>query len=125
MKLNSSETNSCDYRTSILCAVAPSAGLSADDILAGRTGISEDHRTEAAVKFAEAVLKSSGKVSDDQLANVRKAGLDDAEIVEIVTSVVLSCFMDFLNNVADMELDIPQAQPVAASMYNSGTCSVN
>jgi alkylhydroperoxidase family enzyme len=38
VKLTTSETNSCDYCTSILTAVAPSAGLSAADILAGRTG---------------------------------------------------------------------------------------
>ena len=125
VKLNTSETNSCDYCTSILCAVAPSAGLSADDILVGRTGNSEDQRTEAALKFAEAVLERRGKVSDDQLADVRKAGVVDSEIVEIVASVVLGCFTNFLNNVADTELDVPQAEPVAESTCNTGACSVN
>lgn len=125
VKLNTSESNSCDYCTSILCAVAPSTGLSADDILAGRTGNSEDYRTDAALKFAEAVLESRGKVSDVQLADVRDAGFDDAEIVEIVTSVVLGCFTNFLNNVADTGLDIPQVEPVAASTCSTGACSVN
>lgn len=114
VKLTTSETNSCDYCTSILCAVAPSAGLSADDILAGRTGTAQDRHTDAALKFAEAVLENRGKVSDQQLAAVRDAGFDDAEIVEIVASVVLGCFTNFLNNVADTELDIPHAEPIAA-----------
>lgn len=125
VKLNTSETNSCHYCTSILCAVAPSAGLTADDILAGRTGNSEDHRTKAALTFATAVLESGGKVSDDQLAEVRQAGFDDAEIVEIVTSVVLGCFTNFLNNVADTELDIPQAEEVAAATCSSEACSMD
>lgn len=125
VKLNTSESNSCDYCTSILCAVAPSTGLSANDIMAGRTGHSDDYRTNAALKFAEAVLESRGKVSDGQLADVRDAGFDDAEIVEIVTSVVLGCFTNFLNNVADTELDIPHAEPVAASTCSTGACSVN
>lgn len=128
VKLNTSETNSCDYCTSILCAVAPSVGLTADDILAGRTGKSEDRHTEAALQFAEAVLESRGKVSDQQLAAVREVGFGDGEIVEIVASVVLGCFTNFLNNVADTEIDIPLAEPVeACSTSTCGThaCSVH
>ncbi len=127
VKLNTSETNSCDYCTSILCAIAPSAGLSADDILAGRTGKSENHRTDAALKFADAVLENRGKVTDQQLGAVRQAGFGDTEIVEIVASVVLGCFTNFLNNVADTELDIPQVEPVEActtSACGTDTCSV-
>ena len=128
VKLTTSETNSCDYCTSILTAVAPSAGLSADEILAGRTGKSEDRRTKAALAFANDVLESRGKVGDPQLAAVRDAGFEDAEIVEIVASVVLGCFTNFLNNVADTDLDIPQADPVApssTSSCSSGACSVH
>lgn len=128
LKLTTSETNSCDYCTSILTATAPSAGLSADEILASRTANSDNHRTKAALAFANDVLESRGRVSDDQLAAVRDAGFDDSEIVEIVASVVLGCFTNFLNNVADTELDIPQAEPVAAhstSSCSSGACSVH
>ena len=128
LKLSTSETNSCDYCTSILCAIAPSAGLSADDILAGRTGKSVDQRTEAALKFAEDVLESRGKVTNQQLAAVRQAGFGDGEIVEIVASVVLGCFTNFLNNVADTELDIPQAAPVETCTHStcgSEACSVH
>lgn len=128
VKLTTSETNSCNYCTSILSAVAPSAGLSAADILAGRTGNSEDRRTKAALAFAHDVLENRGKVNDQQIATVRSAGFDDAEIVEIVASVVLGCFTNFLNNVADTELDVPQAEPVEAcstSTCASGACSVH
>lgn len=121
VKLTTSRTNSCNYCTSILCAVAPSAGLSADDILAGRTARSEDARTAAALEFAEAVLEGRGKVGDQQIAKLRGTGFDDAEIVEIVASVVLGCFTNFLNNVADTELDVPQAEPVEAC--STSACS--
>lgn len=128
VKLTTSETNSCNYCTSILSAVAPSAGLSAADILAGRTGNSEDRRIKAALAFAHDVLENRGKVSDQQIGTVRSAGFDDAEIVEIVASVVLGCFTNFLNNVADTELDVPQAEPVEAcstSACYTGACSVH
>lgn len=128
VKLTTSETNSCDYCTSILSAVAPSAGLSAADILAGRTGQTEDRRTKAALTFAHSVLESRGKVSDQQLTAVREAGFSDADIVEIVASVVLGCLTNFLNNVADTDLDIPRAEPVLACSTSPGetvACSTN
>lgn len=120
VKLTTSETNACDYCTSILSAVAPSAGLSAADVLAGRTRNSEDRRTEAALAFANNVLESRGKVGDQQLAAVRDAGYGDAEIVEIVASVVLGCFTNFLNNVAGTELDFQKAEPVGACSVGGG-----
>jgi alkylhydroperoxidase family enzyme len=120
VKLSTSESNSCDYCTSILCAVGPTAGLSADDILAARTASAEDRHTDAALKFAEAVLENRGKVSDEQLEVVREAGFNDAGIVEIVASVVLGCFTNFLNNVADTDLDVPRAEPVHACSTDSG-----
>lgn len=128
LKLTTSETNSCRYCTSILSAVAPSAGLTAEDILASRTANSEDRRTKAALTFANDVLASRGKVSHQQLAAVRDAGFGDTEIVEIVASVVLGCFTNFLNNVADTDLDIPQAPPIeasSASACGAGTCSTH
>ena len=128
VKLTTSESNSCDYCTSILSAVAPSAGLSVEDILAGRTGSSDDRRTKAALAFAHDVLEHRGKVTDQQLAVVRSAGFGDGEIVEIVASVVLGCFTNFLNNVADTELDIPRAEPLEAcstATCESGACSIH
>ncbi len=128
VKLTTSETNSCNYCTSILSAVAPSVGLSAADILSGRTGNSEDRRTKAALTFAHHVLESRGKVSDQELAAIREAGYGDDEIVEVVASVVLGCFTNFLNNVADTELDIPKAEPVSTcstSTGKTGACSTH
>lgn len=128
VKLTTSKTNSCDYCTSILSAVAPSAGLSAADILAGRTGQTEDRRTNEALAFAHSVLESRGKVSNLQLAAIREAGYGDAEIVEIVASVVLGCFTNFLNNVADTELDIPKAEPISTcstSNCETAACSTH
>lgn len=109
VKLATSEANDCDYCTSLFCAVGPKAGLTADDLLAGRTAQAREPRTDAALKFSRAVLETRGKVSDNDLRLVRQAGFGDAEIVEVVASVVLGCFTNFLNNVADTTLDVPQA----------------
>jgi uncharacterized peroxidase-related enzyme len=122
VKLAASETNACDYCASILTAIAPQAGLSAEDVLTSRQVTSHDPRTDAALKFARAVLDTRGKVTDAQLAGARQAGLSDSDIVEIIAGVVLACFTNFLNNVADTTLDIPRAAPIEPCV--SGVCSL-
>lgn len=115
-RIHSVETSTAQGRTKDLLETAQKA-----------FGVVPNRRTKAALEFAHNVLESRGKVSDQQLADVRLAGYGDTEIVEIVASVVLGCFTNFLNNVADTELDIPKAEPVEAcstSTCTTAACSV-
>lgn len=110
-----SEANACDYCTSLLTtALAPPAGLTAADILASRGGTAADTKEAAALRFAKAVLAGRGRVADADLAAVRAAGFGDAQVTELVATVALGCFTNFLNNVADTTLDAPKAAPLAA-----------
>jgi alkylhydroperoxidase family enzyme len=112
IKLATSEVNASPYCTSLLCAVGPRAGLTPNDLMEGRSAMATDTRTDAALKFAKIVLETKGQIGDDALRPVRRAGFGDAEIVEIVASVVVGCFTNFLNNVAETALDIPEAEPL-------------
>lgn len=114
VKLAASESNACSYCTSILCAMGPAAGLTAAELLEGRSAQAKDARADAALKFAKVVLESKGKVGDDDLRAVRQAGFGDVEIVEIVASIVVGCFTNFINNVAETALDIPAAPALTA-----------
>ena len=109
-----SEVNACAYCASVLTALGPAGGLTPADLTAGRAGASADPRADAALKFARLVLEARGKVSDADLAAARAAGLTDADLVEVVASVVLGCFTNFLNNVADTTLDVPRVELLAA-----------
>ncbi len=109
IKLAVSESNDCLYCTSILSAVGPSVGLTPTEILQSRARSAEENRTKAALNFAYAVLENHGKIDPEDLQSVRDAGFTDAELVEIIASVVLGCFTNFLNNVIDTTLDFPEA----------------
>lgn len=121
IKLATSEANTCDYCNSILTHLGNKGGISAADMFDGRKATSSDPRADAALKFAKTVLETHGKVGDDELQAVRQAGFGDDEIVEIVASVVVACFTNFLNNVADTTLDIPRAVALEACSA-SGDC---
>jgi len=46
-------------------------------------------------------------VTDDDVRAVHDAGYDDAQVVEIVQHVALNTWTNYLNLVADTEIDFP------------------
>jgi uncharacterized peroxidase-related enzyme len=99
--------NSCDYCYAAHQVLGARAGVSADDLAAGGSAGASDVRTAAALRFARAVLRERGFVSDADLAQVRAAGYTDGEIGEIVGAVALNVFTNYFNSVAETDLDFP------------------
>jgi uncharacterized peroxidase-related enzyme len=102
------EVNGCGYCLSAHSYIAANlAKISPDEIALAREGRSNDPKADAAVRFAAAVARSRGHVSDAELAAVRAAGFTDAQVVEIVGVVVENFFTNFLNEVAQTDIDFP------------------
>ena len=83
------EANTCDYCNSILTHLGKQGGISAADMLDGRQAASSDLRTDAALKFASAVLDTRGKVGDDdrlatQLAGLKRVWEQDRRAVDAI-----------------------------------------
>lgn len=109
------EYNGCGYCLSAHTYLGKTlAKLTYDEIAANRAGRSNDFKADAAVVFAVKVVKSRGHVSDDDLAAVRAAGYDDAQIVEVVQHVALNVWTNYLNEVAKTDIDFPVAEGIAA-----------
>ena len=49
-----------------------------------------------------------GRVSDADLAALRAAGFDEASTVEIVVTVALNVLTNYVNNVAQTDIDFPK-----------------
>ena len=105
------EFNGCEY-----CLAAHSylaehqAKVTASEIAAAREGWSDDPQIAAALHFARQVAAQHGKVSDQELAKLRTAGFDDAGIVEIVLNVALNVLTNYVNNVAQTDVDFPKVE---------------
>jgi alkylhydroperoxidase family enzyme len=54
-------------------------------------------------------------VTDDDLALVRAAGFTDAQVVEIVGVVAENVFTNFVNNVAETDIDFPVVRAADAA----------
>lgn len=110
------EYNGCNYCLAAHTYLGTNlARLSAEEIAANRDGRSTDAKADAAVRFALSVAKSRGHVSDADLAAVRAAGYDDAEVIEIVQHVALNVWTNYLNSVAETEIDFPVVAPAKAA----------
>jgi len=102
------QVNACDYCLSAHTYLATNlAKMSPEEIALNRKGASGDQKANAAVSFAAKVTQARGHVSDADIAEVRAAGFEDAQIVEIVALVAENCFTNFLNEVAKTDIDFP------------------
>jgi uncharacterized peroxidase-related enzyme len=109
------QTNDCNYCLSAHSYLGKNlAKLSDAEMAANRHGGSLDPKADAAVRFAAKVVRERGHVSDADVQSVRKAGYDDAQIVEIVQHVALNTWTNYINEVGKTEIDFPVAQALAA-----------
>ena len=109
------QVNGCSYCLSAHSYLALNlAKLSPEEIAANRAGGSTDPRADAAVRFAAAVARERGHVADADLAAVRLAGFTDAQMVEIVALVAENVFTNFLNEVAQTDIDFPVVRAESA-----------
>lgn len=102
------EINGCSYCLSAHTYLARKlAKLDDAEIAANRAGGSGDVKADEAVRFAVAVARERGHVRPEDLAAVRSAGYDDAQIVEIVQHVALNTWTNYINEVAQTDVDFP------------------
>lgn len=99
--------NSCDYCASAHTLIGKGAGLSATEAAANLAGHSDNAKVRAALDFAKAIVSRHGHVSDADLAAVRSAGYDDAEVVEVIAVVSMNIFTNYFNHVAGTVVDFP------------------
>ncbi|MFD5175839.1 carboxymuconolactone decarboxylase family protein [Nocardia sp. NPDC058379] len=101
--------NGCDYCVSAHTMRAAKMGFSPDAITATHAARAEDPHAEAVLRFAREVLRTGGRVADDQLTEARNSGVSDAELTEAVGHVALNVLSNYFNHVARPELDFPPA----------------
>ncbi|MCU7812567.1 MAG: peroxidase-related enzyme, partial [Candidatus Thiodiazotropha sp. (ex Notomyrtea botanica)] len=102
------QQNACEYCVSAHSVLGRKAGLEKAEITANRAGTSQDDRAAAAVKFARALAEHSGEITTAELLQVRNAGYDDEEIVEIITHVGLNILTNIIGKASRVEIDFPK-----------------
>lgn len=106
--------NSCDYCASAHAAISAGLKVSPEAIDAHLGGRSDDPRVAAILRLALAIVQARGLVTDAELTAARDAGLSEADIVETVANVVANIFTNYINHVAETDIDFPARKARAA-----------
>lgn len=102
--------NGCDYCNAAHGYIAKNlVKLSDDEIAKNRDGRATNAKIDAAVRLARKIALTRGDADAADVDAARKAGLSDAELVEIVAHVALNTFTNYLNNVFKTPVDFPVA----------------
>lgn len=101
--------NSCHYCSAAHTFISKNLKVDETEIARQLKGESADAQLQPVLDLAKALVEKRGFVSDDDLAAARKGGLNDAAITEIVAVVVLNTLTNYINHVAETEIDFPAA----------------
>lgn len=112
--------NRCEYCVSAHTAIGKMVGLSDADLADAREGKAADPRDAAVLQLAQAMVQHRGHVTDAQLQAARAAGLTDTQIAEVVGVVTLNILTNYINHLADTEIDFPKVELTCASA--AGSC---
>ena len=109
------EANGCDYCLAAHTAIGRMLGLDDRDLRDSRQATSTDPKIQAALRFAQTLVRNRGHVASSELEGLRNYGWGEGEIVEIIGNVALGTFTNYFNHVADPEIDFPIAEKTAAA----------
>lgn len=110
------EANGSTYVLSAYVAAARRAGIDEDVIADARQGRAADARTDAILRFVNALVHAHGNVNELEIARLRSANVDDGEIVEIISNVGLQLFTSYASICAALPLD---NEPVFPHIYSA------
>jgi uncharacterized peroxidase-related enzyme len=102
-----SQMNHCTYSIAAHAAIGRTIGMRDEELQDSRRGVSPHRRTETALQFARQIHDTRGHVEADALADLRKAGFEENEIVELIAQVALAEFTNYINNAAVPVVDFP------------------
>jgi uncharacterized peroxidase-related enzyme len=103
------QANHCQYCLSAHTALAKGLGMNEPDILKARRGESIDLKGQAILQFASLVIEKRGNVTDQNVTDLKAAGVTEAELVDVILVIVVNIFTNYFNLITDPKIDFPQA----------------
>ena len=112
LALRIGQLHGCAYCTAAHSAKAKMTGAGDEEIIGFRKGRADDPKIQALLDFAAAMIEKRGKVSDEDIQQARQAGATDAELFEALAVVVCNTFTNYINALAQTDVDFPPAPEI-------------
>jgi uncharacterized peroxidase-related enzyme len=101
------QCNQCQYCLSAHNLMAKGAGLSEEDIVKARKGDAYNTLNQTIAAFASEVTESRGVITDEAFNLYVGQGLSTALMIEIMANVALNLLTNYINHLADTDIDFP------------------
>ncbi|POX51179.1 alkylhydroperoxidase [Streptomyces sp. Ru71] len=103
------QENHCTYCVSAHTLRGHKLGLTDQELARTREAADDtDPHTDAVLRLAREIMRTGGRVTDTALADARRAGVNDAELAEIVAHIALNTLSNYFNHLAQPDLDFPE-----------------
>jgi uncharacterized peroxidase-related enzyme len=100
--------NRCTYCLSAHTYLAEKVSrVDPSEVVAARTNSNTDPHIDALLKLSHAIGTSRGAVAPADIDQARAAGVTEAEIIEIIANLALNIMTNYVNIVADTDIDWP------------------
>ncbi len=111
--LTVANVNGCEYCNAAHSFIGEQLiGIDKETIENARQGSSTDPKEKAALKFARILVEKKGRVSSEDVDEVKTSGYTEAEITEIIAHTVLNIFTNHFNNALQVDVDFPESSLV-------------
>lgn len=108
------EVDQCEYCLSAHTFIgAKLLGIDEATLSSSREAATGNAKADAALVFAQTLVRKKGLVTDEDVNKVRALGYGDGEIAEIVAHTALNIFTNYLNNTAKTIVDFPRVELAA------------
>ncbi len=103
------QANGCEYCLSAHTAISSTLKIPDQEVIMARRGEAQDPKTKAILHFVKEAVEKRGRISSNQFDQLKKAGVSDQEVAEIVTALTLNMFTNYFNLITDTTVDFPNA----------------
>jgi uncharacterized peroxidase-related enzyme len=105
--LATAESNACSYCLSAHTFFGKKVGLSDEEIDEARDFFSNDEKIQASLAFVKKLLETPQEISKTDITPLQKVGYSNGDILEIIANVIRNMFTNYINIVAETQVDWP------------------
>ena len=115
--------NNCDYCLAAHSTLGQMVGLNEQEIVNSVKAEGEGERIKAILNFAKAVTEKRGQISSSDYEQLTEAHVSQEEALEIVAVVVENILTNYINNVAETEVDFKLPDSVRDAKAKTTSCA--
>ncbi|MET0634815.1 MAG: carboxymuconolactone decarboxylase family protein [Chitinophagaceae bacterium] len=108
-----SQVNNCEYCLAAHTALAKLRGFTEEETILIRKGTYPEPKLNTAILLAKSILINKGEAEQSFLDNFFDAGYDEKALIELIGSITVRSFTNYVFACTKIPIDFPIAKPLS------------